>query len=41
MFSGAEKKYMLFGSPQPRDYVFSAYDKAYKDIKDEVVVLKH
>ena len=41
MFSGADKEIMLFGCPQPRDYVFSTYDKAYKDIKDEVVALKH
>ena len=41
MFSGSQKDIMIFGYAQPRDYVFSAYDRAYNQIKQEVVALKH
>lgn len=41
MFSGAQKDIMIFGYAQPRDYVYSAYDRAYNHIKEEVVALKH
>ena len=41
MFSGAQKDIVIFGSAEPRDYVFSAYDRAYTDVKEEVVALKH